>query len=204
MNGVFSSSVETCGALQVVLCAFLPFSVKRYTFTSWIHLIFTIQKVWMLALLRFCCCFWNKSLMLTKVAFIWQNTVEHEILLKCKQLVSSLNNLTCNLFLWCKAVFSASLQRHMIFRNQYNMQIWCLRNMYYYQCWKPLCCFIFLRNSEQKVRKNGFCLKIEILCNIKNFTVTFDQLNASLMNKSVHLFYKSTPNLWTEVYVQYC
>ncbi len=33
----------------------------------------------------------------------------------------------------------------MIFRNHYNMLIYCSRNMSdYYQCWKQLCCFIFL------------------------------------------------------------
>ncbi len=32
------------------------------------------------------------------------------------------------------------------FRNHYNMLICCLRNIYYYyyQCWKQLCCWIFL------------------------------------------------------------
>ncbi len=41
----------------------------------------------------------------------------------------------------------SSLQCHMIFRNHSNMLICCSRNISdYYQCWKQLCCFIFLWN----------------------------------------------------------
>ncbi len=45
-----------------------------------------------------------------------------------------------------KLIFS-SLQCHMTwpFRNHSNMMIWCSRNIYYYyQCWKQLCCLIFI------------------------------------------------------------
>ncbi len=39
----------------------------------------------------------------------------------------------------------SSLQCHMIFRNYSNMLICCSRTISdYYQCWKQLCCFIFL------------------------------------------------------------
>ncbi len=38
--------------------------------------------------------------------------------------------------------------------------------------------------DELKVQKNSIYFEIEIICNIINlFTVTFDQFNASLMNK---------------------
>ncbi len=56
--------------------------------------------------------------------------------------------LKCNLFLWSKLYFHhhySSLQCHMIFRNHNNMLICCSRNISdYYQCWKQLCCTIFL------------------------------------------------------------
>ncbi len=56
--------------------------------------------------------------------------------------------LNCNLFLWSKLYFQhhyCSLQCHMIFRNHNNMLICCSRNISdYYQCWKQLCCTIFL------------------------------------------------------------
>ncbi len=52
-----------------------------------------------------------------------------------------------NLFMWSKLYFHhhySSLQCHMIFRN-HNMLIYCSRNVSdYYQCWKQLCCTIFL------------------------------------------------------------
>ncbi len=41
--------------------------------------------------------------------------------------------------------------------------------------------------DSQKEVKNSIYFKIEIFCNITNaFTATFDQFNASLMNKSIH------------------
>ncbi len=56
--------------------------------------------------------------------------------------------LKCNLFLWLKLYFQhhySSLQCHMIFRNHSNILICCSRNISdYYQCWKQLCCFIYL------------------------------------------------------------
>ncbi len=46
--------------------------------------------------------------------------------------------------------------------------------------------------------------EIEIFCNIINvFTVSFDQFYVSLVNKSINLFQKETPNFWmihTHVY----
>ncbi len=88
----------------------------------------------------------------------------------------------------------------MIFRNHSNMLIWCSWNIsdYYYQWWKQLCCFIFLwkpwyicfrilwwieSSNEQHLFER------EIICNMINvFTVTFEQFNASLLNKNTHFF----------------
>jgi len=58
--------------------------------------------------------------------------------------------------------------------------------------------------------KEQHLFEIESFCNIINaFTVSFDQFNASLLNKSIHFFQKTknkktfllTPNFWTVVYV---
>ncbi len=104
--------------------------------------------------------------------------------------------LKCNLFLWLKLNFQhhySSLQCHMIFRNHSNMLICCSRNISdYYQCWKQLCCTIFLwklwyilffrihRWIESSKEQHLF--ETEIFSNIINdFTVTFDQFNASLL-----------------------
>ncbi len=113
--------------------------------------------------------------------------------------------LNCNLFLWSKLYFQhhySSLQCHMIFRNHNNMLICCSRNISdYYQCWKQLCCTIFLwkrwwilffrihRSIESSKEQHLF--EIEIFCNIINvFTVTFDQFNTSLMNLSINFLKK--------------
>ncbi len=111
--------------------------------------------------------------------------------------------LNCNLFLWSNLYFQhhySSLQCHMIFRNHNNMLICCSRNISdYYQCWKQLCCTIFLWKSWCilffrihrwiESSKEQHLFEIEIFCNIINvFTVTFDQFNASLINKSTCLY----------------
>ncbi len=107
--------------------------------------------------------------------------------------------------MWSKLYFQhhySSLQCHMIFRNHNNMLICCSRNISdYYQCWKQLCCPIFLWKPwhllffrilwwiESSKEKHLF--EIEIFCYIINaFTVTFDQFNESLLNKSIHFFQK--------------
>ncbi len=58
-----------------------------------------------------------------------------------------MNIVKCNLFLLSKLYFqhhSSSLQFYMIFRNQYNILIYCSRNVSdYYQYLNKLCCFIF-------------------------------------------------------------
>ncbi len=74
---------------------------------------------------------------------------KYETLLQFKITVVYVN-IMCNLFLWSKLNFQhhySSLQCHMIFRNHSNMLICCSRNISdYYQCWKQLCCPIFLCN----------------------------------------------------------
>ncbi len=107
----------------------------------------------------------------------------------------------CNLFLWSKLYFQhhyCSLQCHMIFRNHYNMLICCSRNISdYYQCWKQLCCPIFLWKPWYilffrilwwiESSKEQHLFEMEIFCNILNvFTVTFDQLNECFLNKSIY------------------
>ncbi len=68
---------------------------------------------------------------------------------------------------------------------------------YNYQCWKGLCCFIFLWKKGYFFRilwwigisKEPHFFSNRMFCNILNvFTVTFDQCNASLLNKSLFLY----------------
>ncbi len=73
-----------------------------------------------------------------KTVILWNIITMYNKCFLCEYIVK------CNLFLWCKAEFS-SLQCHMIFRNHSNMLICCSKNIsLYYQCWKQLCCFVFL------------------------------------------------------------
>ncbi len=52
----------------------------------------------------------------------------------------------CNIVKYHYRQYS-SLQCHMILQKSF-MLIWCLRHIsYYYQCWKQLCCLIFLIHS---------------------------------------------------------
>ncbi len=150
----------------------------------------------------------NKSLGLLRVSsaqqgsiHLIQNTVKtFKYYCHLKQLFSMLK---CNLFLWSKLYFQhhySSLQCHMIFRNHNNMLICCSRNISdYYQCWKQLCCTIFLWKQKyilffrihrwKESSKQQHLFVIEICWNIRNvFTVTVEQLNASSMNKSFKLF----------------
>ncbi len=66
--------------------------------------------------------------------------------------------------------------------------------------------FIF-QDSQMNSSKEQHLFEIEISCNIINvLTVSFDQFNVSLMNKSVPFFKKKkwpNPNFWTIVYVQF-
>ncbi len=116
-------------------------------------------------------------------------------------------NICWNIIYFCDAQLYfqhhySSLQCHMIFRNHSNMLIFFSRNISdYYQCWKQLCCTIFLWKPSCilffkihrwiESSKEQHLFETEIFCNIINvLTVTFDQFNASLMNKSINFFLK--------------
>ncbi len=47
--------------------------------------------------------------------------------------------------------------------------------------------------DELEVQKNGICLKYNFFSIINVLTVTFDQFNASLLNKSKFSFNNKTP-----------
>ncbi len=74
----------------------------------------------------------------------------------------------------------------------------------YYQWWKHLCCLIFLWNYDNYLLYLYLNINLylfiliggskEIVCNI-TFTVTFDQFNLSLLNKSINLFPKIKTDL---------
>ncbi len=92
----------------------------------------------------------------------------------------------------------SSLQCHIIFRNHSYMLIYCSRNISdYYQCWKQLCwqiivwkplyIFFFWNLWWIESSKEQHLFEIKIFCNIINiFTGTFDQFNASLLNKTIN------------------
>ncbi len=95
----------------------------------------------------------------------------------------------------------------MIFRNHSNMLICCSRNISdYYQCSKQLSCFIFLWKPWYilffrilwwiEISKEQHLFVINV------FTVTFDQFNLSLMNKSIHVFFffLMTLSFWMVMY----
>ncbi len=55
----------------------------------------------------------------------------------------------------------------------------------YYQCWNH--------------SKDQHLFEVEILSNIINvFAVTFDQINAFLLNKSINFFKKILPTIYTD------
>jgi len=45
---------------------------------------------------------------------------------------------------WIFSIITPVFSVTWSFRNQSNVMIWCSRNIFYYQCWKQLCCLIFL------------------------------------------------------------
>ncbi len=149
--------------------------------------------------------FWKKFLRLPKAAFyLIKNTgkiVNIIVILNSCFLCEYL--LKYNLFLWSKLYYQhhyCSLQCHMIFRNHSNMLICCSRNISdYYQCLETVVLHnisvetviqLIFQDSQmnRKFKRTAFIWNRN-LCNIINvFTVTFDQFNASLMNKSNNSF----------------
>ncbi len=103
----------------------------------------------------------------------------------------------CNLFLWCKAEFSASLLSVSLSFRIHSMLICSSRNVYYYyyyyQCWKQSQKPIYFSLGffdEQKVQKNSifykpFCNTVNVTCDQFNFQFV---INASLLNKSINFF----------------
>ncbi len=83
-----------------------------------------------------------------------------------------------------------------------------ITNIYYSQCWKQLCCLIFYLSfgdkffpgffDEWKVQKNSIYLKYKDIINV--FTATFDQFNASLLNKNVDFSFLSVSIIIFEFY----
>ncbi len=73
--------------------------------------------------------------------------------------------LKCNLFMWCKAEFSASLLQSSVSHDPSEIILTCWFAsqeklfFYYYWCVKQLCCFIFLWSLKDsyKVQKNCIC-----------------------------------------------
>ncbi len=114
------------------------------------------------------CIYWIKNTVkMCDIITIYNNCFLCEYLLKC------------NLFLWSKLYFQhhySSLQCHMIFRNHYNILIYCSRNISDYYQWKKLfCCFIILRKvwyvlcfSTDESSKEQHLFEMEIFCDIIN------------------------------------
>ncbi len=79
---------------------------------------------------------------------------------------------------------------------------------YIYQCWKQFCWLLlnekhsFIQDSFLIVDSKSHNLFENHLLLVNVFTVTFDQFNKSLHNKSIYSLRKNclTPNLWTVVY----
>ncbi len=100
----------------------------------------------------------------------------------------------------------SNLQCHMILQISFLIGWFGAKEtfIFYFQCWKWSCCFIFPEVLDgYKVKKNSIFLKKKLFCNIINvFTVTFEQFNASLVNKMFNSFLL-TLNSWIEAYNDY-
>ncbi len=95
----------------------------------------------------------------------------------------------------------------MIFRNHNNMLICCSRNIYdYYQCWKQLCCTIFLCKLWYtlffRIHRWTESSKEQRLFEIE----TFSNINMSLLSLLINLMHLwlikilVIPNFWMVVY----
>ncbi len=95
----------------------------------------------------------NSPPMLTKTAFIWSKNIKR---VQLWNIITILNNyfvfeyiLECNVFSvmqnWIFSIVTPVFSVSRFFRNHSNCWICCWRNIsYYYQCWKQMCCLIFL------------------------------------------------------------
>ncbi len=95
----------------------------------------------------------------------------------------------------------------MIFRNHYNILIYCSRNVIINvenSCAASCFCenrYKLFQESDEQISKEQ--LKNSNLSKIKNvFTVTFDQFNASLMTRSTHFFKKKKVCVYIYIYIR--
>ncbi len=108
----------------------------------------------------------------------------------------------CHLFLWCKLNFQhhfSSLQCHMILQKSFYVYLLLKKHFWLLSMLKTVVLlnifveivihFIFQDSLMNRKFKRTVFFEIEIVCNIVNvFTITFNQLNASLLNKSINFF----------------
>ncbi len=108
-------------------------------------------------------CFWKRSLLFTKAAFIWLKYYR----------------------IWIFSIITPVFRVTWSFRNHSNILICFSKNISdYYQCWNQLCCLIFLWKlwfqdslMNWKFRRTAFVWNINIFSIINVLTVTFDQFN---------------------------
>ncbi len=100
----------------------------------------------------------------------------------------------CDLFLDGKAEFSALLLQSSVSHDCSEIILicwfWCSRNVpfYYHQYWKQLYCLILCGYPGDFFFKEQHLFEIKIFNNIINvITVTLDQFNSSLLNKTINL-----------------
>ncbi len=118
----------------------------------------------------------SEWIMLTKAAFIWSKTVKSNILkyyYNFKQLFYILIYFIPVIQRWIFSIITPVFSVTWSFRNHSNMLISCSRNISNsYQCWKWMCCSIFLGNwyfffLKKKVQEQHL-YETEIFCDIIN------------------------------------
>ncbi len=136
-------AVECMHEMQVrVQTAFFPDLISSFLYNNWIEYNIVVYLMYYLCVYVYVCiCNW--SIVFNQYVFF-----------KCKNsTIVKYYNLKYSIWMfsgmiyWCKSwifiiitpVFSVTWS----FRNHFNMMIWCSRNISY-QCWKRLCCLIFL------------------------------------------------------------
>ncbi len=142
-------------------------------------------------------------MILLKVSFAHQGCIYlikirkyYETLLQSKTNVFFFNLFVkYNLFLWCKAEFSASLLQSSVSHDPSEIILIC-----WFAAQET---FLIINNAENSCAASYSCgnrdtiyfskFKRTAFCNIINdFTVTYDQFNASLINKSINFFEKNS------------